>query len=126
MQHDLNLSSSSYEWLLTIFYISYVTFEWCAIIWKIIPPHIWAAFCVIGWGICATLQAATFSWKGMMAARFFLGAFEAAFGPGIPYLLSFFYLRHELGLRIGIFVGSSALATCFSVSCSLSAVLGLC
>ena len=31
-----------------------------------------------------------------MACRFFLGISEAGFGPGIPYLLSFFYLRHEV------------------------------
>ncbi|KAL8667507.1 MAG: hypothetical protein Q9202_000723 [Teloschistes flavicans] len=40
--------------------------------------------------------------------------FEAGFGPGIPYLLSFFYLRHELGLRIGIFLSAAPLATTFA------------
>ncbi|KAI4202701.1 MAG: hypothetical protein LQ350_002367 [Teloschistes chrysophthalmus] len=38
----------------------------------------------------------------------------AGFGPGIPYLLSFFYLRHELGLRIGIFLAAAPLATTFA------------
>lgn len=82
--------------------------------WKIVPPHMWAAFCVAGWGIVATLQSATYSWSGMMACRFFLGFFEAGFGPGIPYLLSFFYLRHELGVRIGFFLSAAPLATCFA------------
>jgi len=50
----------------------------------------------------------------MMAARFFLGFFEAGYGPGIPYLLSFFYLRHEIGVRIGVFLSAAALATCFA------------
>jgi len=49
-----------------------------------------------------------------MAARFFLGVFEAGFGPGIPYLLSFFYLRHELGFRIGLFLSGAPMATCFA------------
>jgi MFS family permease len=114
MQTDLNLSSNAYQWLLTIFYISYIVFEWCALMWKLVPPHIWAAICVTGWGIAATCQAATTSWSGMMAARFFLGLFEAGYGPGIPYLLSFFYLRHEIGLRIGIFLSAAPLATCFA------------
>lgn len=35
-----------------------------------------------------------------MACRFFLGISEAGFGPGIPYLLSFFYLRHEVSSLI--------------------------
>lgn len=114
MDTDLNLSSPDYQWLLTIFYISYIVFEWFALMWKLIPPHIWAAFCVVGWGITATLQAATTSFSGMMAARFFLGLFEAGYGPGIPYLLSFFYLRHELGVRIGVFLSAAPLATCFA------------
>lgn len=39
---------------------------------------------------------------------------EAGFGPGIPYLLSFFYLRHELGLRIGLFLSAAPLANTFA------------
>lgn len=52
--------------------------------------------------------------SGMMALRFFLGIFEAGFGPGIPYLLSFFYLRHEVGVRIAIFLSAAPLSTAFS------------
>lgn len=114
MDTTLKLSSSDYQWLLTIFYISYIVFEWFAMMWKIVPPHIWASFCVMFWGITAILQSATYSFKGIMIARFFLGLFEAGFGPGIPYLLSFFYLRHELGFRVGIFLSGAPLATCFA------------
>lgn len=49
-----------------------------------------------------------------MACRFFLAAAEAGFSPGIPYLLSFFYLRKEIGLRIGLFLSAAPLATCFA------------
>ncbi|KAH8591285.1 major facilitator superfamily domain-containing protein [Bisporella sp. PMI_857] len=114
MEKDLTLSSSEYQWLLTMFYISYILFEWFALMWKILPPHIWATICVLGWGLTATLQSATYSFSGMMAARFFLGLFEAGYAPGVPYLLSFFYLRHEIGVRIGIFVSAAPLATCFA------------
>ncbi|QSZ33625.1 hypothetical protein DSL72_005193 [Monilinia vaccinii-corymbosi] len=114
MSKELHISSSQYEWLLTIFYISYILFEWFALMWKVLPPHIWACFCVVGWGTAATLQSTTHSWSGMMVARFFLGFFEAGYGPGIPYLLSFFYLRHEIGVRIGIFLSAAPLATCFA------------
>jgi MFS family permease len=69
---------------------------------------------VMGWGITATLQSATYSFSGMMAARFFLGLFEAGFGPGVPYLLTFFYLRHEIGVRCGVFLAAAPLATCFA------------
>jgi hypothetical protein len=82
MKIDLDLSSDSYAWLLTIFYISYIVFEPLSLMWKVVPPHMWGAFCVLGWGLAATLQTTAFNWSGMMAARFFLGAFEASFAPG--------------------------------------------
>lgn len=49
-----------------------------------------------------------------MALRFFLGMFEAGFGPGLPFYLSYFYLRHEIGLRIGIITTAGPLSTCFA------------
>ncbi|KAH6664417.1 MFS transporter-like protein [Halenospora varia] len=116
MSAELKFSKNGndYSWLLTIFYISYILFEWCALMWKVVPPHIWAAAMVFGWGLIATMQSAAHSWKAMMALRFLLGAFEAGFGPGVPYYLSFFYMRRELGLRIGLFLSAGPLATCFA------------
>ena len=114
MSDDLNLVGNDYQWLLTIFYITYILFEWQTLMWKVVPPHMWLAFCVLGWGLIATAQSGTHNWAGMMACRFFLGISEAGFGPGIPYLLSFFYLRHEVGVRIAVFLSAAPLATCFS------------
>lgn len=65
-------------------------------------------------GLTATCQAAVSNWQGMMALRFLMGAFEAGFGPGVPYLLSFFYRRHELGLRCGLFLSAAPLANTFA------------
>uniref|UniRef100_A0A093V274 High-affinity nicotinic acid transporter n=1 Tax=Talaromyces marneffei PM1 TaxID=1077442 RepID=A0A093V274_TALMA len=111
---DLGLDSGKYAWLLTIFYISYTLFEFQALMWKVLKPHRWAAFVMFAWGVIATCQAAARSWSGMMALRFLLGAAEAGFGPGVPYLLSFFYSRRELGLRCGIFLSSAPLAATFA------------
>lgn len=49
-----------------------------------------------------------------MALRFMMGVTEAGYGPGIPYLLSFFYLRHEVGFRCGIFLAAAPLANTFA------------
>lgn len=130
MAKDLDLNSDRYTWLLTIFYIAYILFQfqvsgvtslllilltlYQGFMWKIIPPHIWASFIVLVWGIISTCQAATTNWAGEMSLRFLLGAAEAGFGPSIPFLLSFFYLRHELGFRIGIFLAAAPLASTFS------------
>ncbi|KAK4978353.1 hypothetical protein LTR66_010631 [Elasticomyces elasticus] len=65
------------RWLLTIFYIAYIVFEFLILGWKKFPPHIWATVVVFAWGLVATLQAATQSWGGEMALRFLLGMSEA-------------------------------------------------
>ncbi|PYH41457.1 putative MFS transporter [Aspergillus saccharolyticus JOP 1030-1] len=114
MEEDLHLTGNRYTWLLTIFYISYTLFEFLALMWKIMPPHRWAAITVLSWGVVATCQAAVQNWGGLMALRFLLGMSEAAFGPGSPYLLSFFYRRHELGLRCGMFLSAAPLANTFA------------
>ncbi|CAI7578729.1 unnamed protein product [Penicillium bialowiezense] len=114
MEEDLGLDSKSYAWLLTIFYISYTVFEVFGLMWKVVKPHQWAALTVFSWGLVSTCQAATTNWQGMMALRFLMGAFEAAFGPGVVYLMSFFYRRHELGLRCGFYAGAAPLANTFA------------
>ncbi|KAK1759628.1 major facilitator superfamily domain-containing protein [Echria macrotheca] len=114
MGEDLGFDDSHYQWLLTIFYIPYIIFEWLAIMWKLVPPHIWAGVTIMTWGLASTLQATAFNWAGLMACRFVLATAEAAFAPGVPYLLSFFYRRHELGLRCGIFLSAAPLATTFA------------
>ncbi|KAJ5214965.1 Major facilitator superfamily domain general substrate transporter [Penicillium chermesinum] len=114
MSTDLSLTGEKYTWLLTIFYISYAVFEFQAIMWKVVKPHQWCAFMVFSWGLVSTCQAATQNWQGMMALRFLMGIFEAGFGPGVPYLLSFFYRRHELGLRCGMYFAAAPLANTFA------------
>ncbi|KAF2156471.1 pantothenate transporter liz1 [Myriangium duriaei CBS 260.36] len=104
----------TYDWLLNIFYISYILFEFLILGWKVVPPHIWGACVVLAWGVISTLQAATTNWSGMMALRFLLGVSEAAYGPGIVFYLTFFYLRHEVGFRQGMFLSFAPLATCFA------------
>lgn len=114
MSEDLELKGNRYSWLLTIFYIGYVLGQFQIIFWKQLPPHIFGTYAIFAWGILATCQAAVQSWGGEMALRFLLGFSEAAYGPGIPYLLTFFYLRHEVGTRIGVFLAAAPLATCFA------------
>jgi MFS family permease len=65
-------------------------------------------------GIASTLQALAFNFEGMMACRWFLAMAEAGFAPGVPYFLSFFYRRKELGFRCGIFLSAAPLATTFA------------
>lgn len=49
-----------------------------------------------------------------MACRFFLGVTEAGLGLGVIYYLSFFYMRDELGFRIGLQLACAPLASTFA------------
>lgn len=80
MQKELSIDSDKYQLLVNIFFVAYIVAEVAVILWKLFPPHIVGAVAVLGWGLMATVQAATHSWSGMMALRFLLGVFEATYG----------------------------------------------
>ncbi|KAK1142713.1 hypothetical protein N8T08_007344 [Aspergillus melleus] len=116
LMEDLKLSSSQYEWLLTAFYITYILFEWMTLMYRVVPPHIYIALCVCGWGLVATFQSLATSFSVLVFLRALLGITEAAFGPGVPFYLSLFYKREELAFRNGLFISAAPLASSFASS----------
>ena len=68
----------------------------------------------IGWGSMSMIQAATTNFAGIMALRFLIGAFEAGYVPAVALYMTFFYHRSEMGLRYGLFIAFSPLASCFA------------
>jgi sugar phosphate permease len=112
----LNLTSSQYSWLLTAFYMSYISFEWMILLYRLIPAHIYISLCVLSWGLIASLQSITTSFTQLVILRALLGIAEAAFGPGVPFYLSFFYRRSELAYRVGLQISAAPLATSFASS----------
>lgn len=116
MSKDIGATDGQFEWFLTIYYISYIVFEFLTYCWKIFPPRYYAPTVVICWGIISSCQAAVNSPGAMMAIRFLLGVFTAGFGPGVQYYFTLFYYRHELAWRIGIFMTMTPLASAYSGS----------
>ncbi|KAK2736474.1 hypothetical protein FQN57_000730 [Myotisia sp. PD_48] len=114
LMEDLHLSSSQYEWTLTAFYITYIIFEWMTLLYKVMPAHIYIPICVFSWGTLASLQCLVTSFNQLLILRALLGISEAAFGPGLPFFLSFFYKREELAFRTGMFLCAAPLATSFA------------
>ncbi|KAI9862032.1 MAG: hypothetical protein M1824_001777 [Vezdaea acicularis] len=116
LKKDLDLTSSQYEWLLTAFYITYILFEWMTLMYKVVPAHIYISLCVFFWGLIASLQSLATSFWSLVTLRALLGITEAAFGPGVPFYLSFFFRRDELALRTGLFISAAPLAISFASS----------
>jgi len=99
-----NLSSSQWAWALSIFYYPYMFFEPLAtLMLKHFSPNLWMSRIMLTWGIISMCQGATQNYSGILACRFFLGAAEAGFYPGVLYHLSFWYPTDRLPLRIAFF-----------------------
>lgn len=49
MAAELKLDTYRYTWLLNIFYITYIVFEFTVLLYKVFPPHVVAALVVFGW-----------------------------------------------------------------------------
>lgn len=86
------------------------------LLYRVLPPHIYISICVASWGFIASVQSVVTSYSCLLLLRALLGISEAAFGPGVPFYLSFFYRREELALRTGLFISAAPLATSFASS----------
>ncbi|KAG8725972.1 hypothetical protein FRC11_001102, partial [Ceratobasidium sp. 423] len=107
-------SGTKFDWVSSMFYFSYILAQLPAVVTsKLFRPRIWIGCATIGWGLASTLQAAAFNFRGLLAARFFLGVFEAGFGPMVPLYYTFFYTKHEMGVRLAVWFGFAAVAGAF-------------
>ena len=86
------------------------------LLYRVIPAHIYISLCVLSWSLIASFQALAGSFLSIFILRALLGVGEAAFSPGIPFLLSFFFKREELAFRTGLFISAAPLATSFASS----------
>jgi predicted MFS family arabinose efflux permease len=99
-----NLSSGQWAWIISIFSYPYMFFEPpSTLLLKRFTPRVWMSRIMITWGAVSMCQAATKNYAGMLACRFFLGAAEAGYYPGVLYHLSFWYPAGNLPLRIAVF-----------------------
>lgn len=116
LEKDLALSSAQYDWLLTAFYITYIAFEWMILLYRLVPAHAYISICVLSWGLVASLQSLATSFPQLLLLRALLGITESAFGPGVPFYMTFFYKRSELAYRVGLQISAAPLATSFASS----------
>ncbi|RPD75573.1 MFS general substrate transporter [Lentinus tigrinus ALCF2SS1-7] len=103
-----------YDWVNSAFYFSYILCPVPAIILsKLCPPRLWFGCAAVVWGLCSMLMATAFNFPGLLVARVALGVFEAALSPGVPFYMSLFYTRQEIGLRLATYGGFAAVAGAF-------------
>jgi MFS family permease len=114
LSKDLNLFGYRFNIALTIFYVAYIVAEIPSnLILKLVGGRFYLPSLVIAFGLISMCTAFVNSYEGLLACRFFLGLAEGGTMPGIAYYLSCFYRRHELLLRLGLFIQGASLAGAF-------------
>ncbi|KAJ7459877.1 major facilitator superfamily domain-containing protein [Mycena latifolia] len=132
---DLHVSAPQYNTALALYFVAYVLFEvpanvtfvshnfdlgqiMCEIrvafyFLKRFNPRFWLPSLTLVWGIVSICQGLVKNQAGLFGIRFLLGVTEAGLFPGVIYLFSVYYRRHERSWRVAIFFGGAALAGAF-------------
>jgi len=99
---DNHLTASEYNWLGTIFYLSYLIFEWPQTLGlQRFPPGKWMAGNILIWAVVLACHAACHSFAGLFICRLFLGMCEGSITAGFLIVTSMFYTHAEATRRVG-------------------------
>ncbi|TFK54719.1 MFS general substrate transporter [Heliocybe sulcata] len=97
-----HLNQNQFNWLGTIFYLSYLVFEWPQnLALQRFPVGKWMSINIFIWAIALLSHAACTSFGGLFACRFIMGMAEGAITPGFMIVTSMFYTRKEQTQRTG-------------------------
>ncbi|KAI0092677.1 MFS general substrate transporter [Irpex rosettiformis] len=97
-----HLTTNQYNWLGTIFYLSYLVFEYPQnLALQRYPVGKWMSINIFVWGIALCCHAACHSFGGLFAVRLILGMCEGSITAGFMIVTSMFYTRREQTLRVG-------------------------
>jgi len=102
IQQSTHLTTNQYNWLGTIFYLSYLIFEFPQnLCLQHFPVGKWMSFNILIWAIALCSHAACKNFAGLFAVRLVLGMCEGSITAGFLIVSSMFYTRNEQTLRVG-------------------------
>ncbi|KAJ2358736.1 hypothetical protein IWW50_000560 [Coemansia erecta] len=115
LEADLHMVNNDFNIAATLFTVGYLSLEFFSnFVLKWVGASRLLPTLGILWGIVCALQG-VISTKGQLyAMRLLLGMSECGFTAGILLILSFYYPKHRLTSRVGIFYLSSPLANVLS------------
>ncbi|PCH43288.1 MFS general substrate transporter [Wolfiporia cocos MD-104 SS10] len=97
-----HLTTNEYNWLGTIFYLSYLVFEYPQnLALQRFPVGKWMSLNIFIWGVSLCCHAACKNFGGLFACRLILGMCEGSITAGFMIVTSMFYTREEQTLRVG-------------------------
>ncbi|KAI0110418.1 MFS general substrate transporter [Nemania sp. FL0031] len=111
LTEELELYGNRYNIALFVCFIPYILLEVPSnMIIRRTRPSWYLSSLMFGWGIVSMSMGFAKTYPQLVALRFLLGVFEAGVMPGIIYLTSMYYKRHELQIRMSLFLCSVVVA----------------
>lgn len=112
LEKELKLTSTQYQTCVMILFVGYLLGQIPSnMLITRLRPSWYMATCMALWAIVSALTACSKNFHGLLLSRFFLGITEAPFYPGALYVLSSFYTRKEIALRMSILYTGALVAT---------------
>ncbi|KAK2768157.1 hypothetical protein FQN54_000009 [Arachnomyces sp. PD_36] len=114
LEEDLGMDGTDFNLATSIFFVGYLLMQLPSnLILTRVRPSLYLGSCVMLWGVVSTAQSSVKNFGSLVAARVCLGIAEAPFFPGTIMLMSSWYTRRELTVRIAWFYSGNALANMF-------------
>ncbi|GAW26553.1 putative major facilitator superfamily general substrate [Rosellinia necatrix] len=112
LTEDLELYGNRYNIALVVYFIPYILFEVPSnMIIKRMRPSWYISSLMFGWGIVNMSMGFVKTYAQLVILRVLLSILEAGVLPGIIYVTSLYYKRHELQLRLSSFFCSTIIAS---------------
>ncbi|KAL4071410.1 major facilitator superfamily domain-containing protein [Scleroderma yunnanense] len=108
LEEDLHMTGQQFNTLISITYAGFIFTQVPSniLLNQLRRPSIYLSYCIILWGVlCISIG----DYHVVLLLRFFLGFTEAVYYPGVLLILSTWYKRDELGLRLSYFSCGSSL-----------------
>lgn len=112
---DANLSPDTVGNALSLFSATYVPLQpVSSMIARRVGPKYWLAVLLIVWGAICMAHAGIKNNATLIGLRLLLGAAETGYTPVGYYMMSLYYPKYALGLRMGAFSGMYSVAGAFA------------
>ncbi|KAI0066401.1 MFS general substrate transporter [Artomyces pyxidatus] len=107
-----HLTPNQYNWLGTIFYLSYLLFEYPQnLALQRFPVGKWMSLNILVWAIALICHIACTSFRDLFVVRMILGICEGSITAGFMIVSSMFYTRNEQTVRVGIWFSMNGIGT---------------
>ncbi|KAI1769109.1 putative MFS transporter [Hypoxylon sp. FL1150] len=114
LEEDLGMTGTDFNLATSILFVGYILMQLPSnLLLTRVRPSTHLGVCMAIWGVISTAQAATQTFPALVACRFVLGFAEAPYFPGAIFLMSSWYTRSELALRIAWFYSGHSIANAF-------------